>query len=841
MERYIDIKAYIKNADTVYAHTREGGVSETLQEHINCTERNYERLDSEKNISIKVKLLINSIQKDGAVLLSDKEKDLIFEMFRNAVILHDLGKINPNFQRERMNNNRHRNVRHRSSQHALISSLLFMDLYHEMIWKEKLEGPVIFLNSFAYIISRHHTYLEDFDSSDFINKLEEINDMDYYIDYANKNRVLELQEKAFVTLNNHRKLMLKYKIDERNYYILNKLLYTMIVSCDYYATYEYMHGKDVAVRGLPERSVLRQKYENTETVKKIRSYQKDKTVMDIDDINRLRSDIFLEAEKSIKEHKKKMIYYLEGPTGSGKTNTSINLALTLLEENKDLSGIFYIFPFNTLIEQTADSFSFLKEGEDFIRVNSITPIVSKEELRNAKEEKIDYDKILLDYQFMHYPIILTSHVNLFSALFGTGREANLWLQRLCNSVIILDEIQGYKNEIWRKMIEMLKSYTELFHIKLIIMSATLPKLDELLGYEKEKEVFTELLPDKNQYFSYPLFKNRVSIHYELLEQGKIKLEKLVEFVVHLHKDNPTKQILVEFIKKTTAREFYNALKEIKEIYEKNKKENAENEFLVEISGDDNKYFRRLVITMIKTGRPMIIVATQVIEAGVDIDTDLGLKDISTIDSEEQFLGRINRSCRKKDGGKVWFFDLDDAKNIYSGDIRTEYNLLQEEMKKVLETKDFNSYYSRVLTRLKINSEEYNVKNIQNFFDKLGMLQFKEVEKELRLIDQKNYQIFLNYEIEIEGKILKGCEVWQAYKSLISDRSLDYAVKQIQLSAIRDEMQLFLFNITIYGEDKAMKTAEEFGGLYYYENGTEFMEDGKFNRKKFDKYNEDVCW
>lgn len=41
---------------------------------------------------------------------------------------------------------------------------------------------------------------------------------------------------------------------------------------------------------------------------------------------------------------------------------------------------------------------------------------------------------------------------------------------------------------------------------------------------------------------------------------------------------------------------------------------------------------------------MIVIATQVIEAGVDIDMNIGYKDISILDSEEQFAGRINRSC-----------------------------------------------------------------------------------------------------------------------------------------------------------------------------------------------------
>ena len=46
-------------------------------------------------------------------------------------------------------------------------------------------------------------------------------------------------------------------------------------------------------------------------------------------------------------------------------------------------------------------------------------------------------------------------------------------------------------------------------------------------------------------------------------------------------------------------------------------------------------------------------ATQVVEAGIDIDMDIGYKDISKLDSEEQFIGRINRNFKRK--GVVLFF------------------------------------------------------------------------------------------------------------------------------------------------------------------------------------------
>lgn len=86
----------------------------------------------------------------------------------------------------------------------------------------------------------------------------------------------------------------------------------------------------------------------------------------------------IEVEETMTCNLSKNIFYLESPTGSGKTVTSINLALKFIELNQSLSKIFYIFPFNTLVEQTKsvfinDLFNSVKDIEkDVVVINSIT-------------------------------------------------------------------------------------------------------------------------------------------------------------------------------------------------------------------------------------------------------------------------------------------------------------------------------------------------------------------------------------------------------------------------------------------------------------------------------------
>lgn len=192
--------------------------------------------------------------------------------------------------------------------------------------------------------------------------------------------------------------------------------------------------------------------------------------------------MFLETETILDKNIEKNIFYLEAPTGAGKTNMAINLARKLYEENKNITSIHYIFPFNNIIEQTDKTFKdYFNKYNDYVVINSISSIA------NDKDEVLDYEEVYTKNIFNQYPIIITSHINLFDTLFGTGKEKNYSLYNYINSVVILDEIQAYSNNIWREMIEMFDKYAKLLNIKFIIMSATLPQLDHLL--KEKNQVF----------------------------------------------------------------------------------------------------------------------------------------------------------------------------------------------------------------------------------------------------------------------------------------------------------------------------------------------------------------
>ncbi len=800
---YLDIKQFGVN-DRYLAHTPD----EKLSEHLECTKKYLEKIIDDKNLEEVIDGLIRSIDNENF--------EFIKSMFLNAIYLHDLGKMNPCFQAKKMNNPLFKEYQECSdSKHSFGGVVKFVEYYKKII--DQIEDDktyyrlIYILYNFSYHINKHHGRLSSIE--DYFSKTK--NEKNEHPDFSNaKNNIEDYLDEKF------------------EFYILNKLLFSLLVSSDYYATTEYMAKlpiKDFGLFADKKKKQLKTKFDTF-----IHGFSNPKG------INKLRNEMFFEAEKNLLENLDKNIFYLEAPTGSGKTISSINLALQLLNRDKKLNKLFYIFPFNALVEQTKTVFDEIFENDlDIEIINSITPI------KDAKQEDTEsnYTQSYVNRLFFHSPAIITTHVSLFNILFGTSKEDNFPLWQLANSVIIIDEIQSYNNNLWWYIVEFFDKYAEFLNIKIIIMSATLPKLDYFL---ERKDNFVDLISRENRdyFFTNTLFRDRVDVDFTLLDDGKIELSQLEEFFDENKEDH--QKILFEFIKKQSAREFYELIKDF-------------HENVHELSGDDNKAYRQLVINKTKEDKPIIIVATQVIEAGVDIDMDLGFKDISTLDSEEQFMGRINRSC-KKDASKVYFFDLDDASKIYRDDNRLGFDLKQEKYQNILRDKNYADYYHDVLQVIQKNGLRFENglnTNIDNFNELLAKLNYQEISKTMTLINSQNFTLYFPFQIDVTiykgvkefehiriekyltDNKLDGQKVWDAYLQLIEIDS--FVEKEFDRSYINSLMQFFTFNIIKFSDSKKPHYySDEFGGFYFISDWESFIDkDGKFNRKKYEEKSESL--
>ena len=305
-------------------------------------------------------------------------------------------------------------------------------------------------------------------------------------------------------------------------YIYERIIFSILVACDFYATTEFRNKIEINEFGeIDDINTFYEEYKKTVVYKKIRKYEEDKYKKEKDlttekDINILRTEMFLDAEKVLNEDKDSNIFFLEAPTGSGKSNVAMNLSFRLFEKDNNLKKIFYVYPFNTLVEQNIENLKkiYKEKNEIFNKIaviNCLKPIKKEKKDWEKEDKKNDdeyeyYEKTLLDRQFLNYPFILTTHVSLFNIMFGSLKEDVFAFHQLANSVIVLDEIQSYKNIIWTEIIYFLKAFSKILNIKVIIMSATLPNLNLLTIKNDSEDVLKNtisLIKDREKYFSNP--------------------------------------------------------------------------------------------------------------------------------------------------------------------------------------------------------------------------------------------------------------------------------------------------------------------------------------------------
>lgn len=808
------IKKQFREEYTVFAHSEE-----TLDAHIAKCEHYLHRLDEDKDIRGVIKRYVEKkfARASGKLYL------FVWKLFAEMISAHDAGKMTPEFQRKKMKNEAvpQENFFDESGNHSLLSAVIYMDAYLSYLEQQDFDKTekrglrkIIKLNS--YVISRHHSGLKEY--RDFEDDLLNGSGMDL-------RKCLE--EKGLCGYHLQRLKDAKWiggekKFDEWDYFYC-RFAYSVLVACDYYATTEQMNHVTYNTFGnLEDMEEMICLYESSTLTQKIRRFEKIGAEYETDEMNALRSRLFLEVEKQFKENADEDIYFLKAPTGSGKSNVALNLSFHMMEHGG--KKLFYIYPFNTLVEQNRENLMRLFAGESVASniavVNALTPLSDWKRGEKNEDSKEYYLKAVLDRQFLNYPCVLSTHVSFFDILFGAKKESVLGFHQLTNSVVVLDEIQSYPPHLWGEIMLFLQCITKLLRMKVIIMSATLPDLTKLSG---EQDGVVQMPQKAETYFSNPVFSQRVKISMELLKNELITLEELKDHILQHHGSG--QKVLVEFMTKKSAEAFYQMMTNCEEIKIPVKC----------ITGDDSLFTREEILNPILKNemQEVLLIATQVVEAGVDIDMDVGYKNLSKLDSEEQFLGRINRSCRKS--GIAYFFKVDEAKKIYQGDICMERQLTLEEakMQELLQKKDFEAYYEEVLPLIKKTILERTDRKGLEYLkqDLLQPLAFPEIEKRMRMIQDQDTvrSVFFSRVIRLkDGTTLEGAKVWRVYKALLQNEDISYSEKRVKLSEVRVQMSHFIYQLR-YNEE--VLANEWIGELGYVENGEDYFENGRLNRER----------
>jgi len=424
------------------------------------------------------------------------------------------------------------------------------------------------------------------------------------------------------------------------------------------------------------------------------------------EINKIRNEIYNETINSLERLnlEKDKILSLNVPTGTGKTLTSLSFALKLKakieQEKKYKPRIIYSLPYLSIIDQNfaifEDVFKFSLKGKTpnsnlllkhhhLSDVNYTTSNIGKEEFENLSPEDIGKDLLLIEG--WNSEVIVTTFFQFFYSLISNRNKSIRKFHNIINSIVILDEIQAIPHCYWLLLNKIIHFLTEKFNVYFILVTATQP----LLFNEKDKEI-KPLIKDKEKYFK---ALNRVELKYN---SESLCLNDFQEILEEDLCNNPNKDFLIVLNTINSSLEIYNF------IYQLELKDTET--FYLSTNIIPKERLRRIRKSREKSKKQKIIISTQLIEAGVDLDVDIVYRDFAPLDSINQVAGRCNRNFNQSKGLiKLFILKEEEKKKEYYRYIYDSFiisktkDVLWEASKKQIEEKSFlslnNSYFDKV--------------------------------------------------------------------------------------------------------------------------------------------------
>jgi len=342
-------------------------------------------------------------------------------------------------------------------------------------------------------------------------------------------------------------------------------------------------------------------------------------------LNRLRTDIL--AHVRVRARSPRGVFTLNVPTGGGKTLASLGFALDHARTH-GMDRIIYGIPFTSIIDQTATIFKDVLGEEHVLEHHSAIEDERQESRSSEKEGQRDLrEKMRLAMEDWAAPIVVTTNVQLFESLFANRSSRCRKLHNLANAIIILDEAQTIPLPVLRPCVAALDELVRNYGCSIVLCTATQPALAAPRfkgGFVLSKE--SELAPDPAT-LAQALKRVTLAIKNEPLADTELVKEIAA-----------VDQALVIVNSRKHALDLYKAAK------------SASLAGVVHLTTRQTAADRRRILAAIrnslKTDRPCHVIATSLVEAGVDLDFPRVWRAQTGLDQIAQAAGRCNREGRR---------------------------------------------------------------------------------------------------------------------------------------------------------------------------------------------------
>lgn len=420
-------------------------------------------------------------------------------------------------------------------------------------------------------------------------------------------------------------------------------------------------------------------------------------------------------------------YSLALPTGMGKTLTSIAWALRHAKKHA-LKRIIIVLPYINIIDQTAQT---LKDifGEEWVLEHHSNYNEDNSENREESESCSPLKKRKeLACENWDYPIVVTTTVQFFESLFSNRASKCRKIHNIAESVIIFDEVQTLPKDIILPTLTMLKDIQWVMKTSFLFCTATQPAFEQRQGFNGIDNIHP-LIKDVTG-----LYEKTKRVKYHLLNNlTPIDNSSLLEAV-----SKTCNSALVIFNTKKAALEFYGTVRAL-----------GAWEMKYHLSTSMCPAHRKEVIKNIRDDLDakgkILVVSTQLIEAGVDFDFPVVFRAMAPLEAIIQSAGRCNREGKLGEmGGSVFLFKLQDSSmpdKTYAACAGYAEEFIKQDIKRLHDHNIFNEYYAQVI-RLYVDPDRFNINEVRNKFN------FKTVNDSYRIISNTAEGLYIyNYNEE----------------------------------------------------------------------------------------------
>lgn len=343
------------------------------------------------------------------------------------------------------------------------------------------------------------------------------------------------------------------------------------------------------------------------------------------DLNALRRDILSCARD--KAALRPGLFTLTVPTGGGKTLTSLGFALDHAARHGH-RRIIYGIPYTSIIDQAADIFRWIL-GEEYVLEHHSA---IDEERPDTRAWPTSRDRLKLAMEDWAAPVVVTTNVQLFESLFSARTSRTRKLHNIAGSIIILDEAQTIPRPLLKPCVRMLDALAKHFGCTIVLCTATQPALghtrpDGGAGFPDglDLDESRELAPDP---------------------EGLARWLRRTRIATGDALDNDA--LTAALAGENQALVIVNSRKHALELYQQAREAGLDG--MVHLTTRQYAAHRREILAEVrkrlKKGQPCRVVATSLIEAGVDVDFPKVWRAEAGWDQIMQAAGRCNREGRQ---------------------------------------------------------------------------------------------------------------------------------------------------------------------------------------------------